>query len=130
MLFTKMYIYLLFRGTLSSSGLMIVSVSSWNTLIQSITPLPNYMTLPSPFPLLPHGSTNTILQSCYKGLRQLGELKLDGEHALAQFHLVTAYGTSHIGTILLQLDLKRGTSLSLMQSLAARRLFFLGILMK
>jgi hypothetical protein len=52
MLFTEMYIHLLFRGALSASGQMIASVSSWNTLIQSATPLPRYMIMLSPFPFL------------------------------------------------------------------------------
>ena len=68
-LFAKMYIHLLFRGVLSASGLMTASVSSWDTLMQSATLLPSYITLPFPFALLPLGFTNTMPQNCNMGLR-------------------------------------------------------------
>jgi hypothetical protein len=125
--FTETYIYLLLRGALSASGQMIASISSWDTLKQSATPFPSYIILHSPFPLLPLGCTSTTLQNCQRHLRQSRELKLNGEHASAQFHLTTTYRPSHTGTIPLQLGLGMGTLSSLMQSLAARQLFFLDI---
>ena len=52
-----------------ASGQMIVNVSSWSTLIPFATHLPAFMSLPSPFPLLPLGSTSITHQDCYKCLR-------------------------------------------------------------
>jgi len=100
-----MYIDLLFREVLSASGLMTVSVSSWDTLMKSATTLPSCITLPSPFALLPLGFTNTMLQNCSMGPRQLRGLKLNGEYAPAQFHWVAGYGIFPTGIIILQLGL-------------------------
>jgi len=70
----------LFRQGLHASGWMIACILSWSTLMQSATPLPKYIILPSHF-LLPHlGFTSTILQSSHKRLRWLRGFQLDGEH--------------------------------------------------
>ena len=55
-----------FRQELPASGSMTASISSWNTLTQSVTLLPSYTTLPSLFPLPHLGLTSTIVQSSHK----------------------------------------------------------------
>ena len=59
----------LFRQEFCASGQMIASDFSWNTLIQSMIPLPKSTILPSHF-LLPHlGFINGMIQSCHKRFR-------------------------------------------------------------
>ena len=120
-----MYIDLFFSRDLHASGQMIANISSWNTLTQSVTLLPNYTIMPSPFPLPSLGFKSATLQSSHMKLSLLEELKLDGEHVPAQFHWIVVYGLFQIGTTALQLGLILGTSSFSMQSLAPRQLFFL-----
>ena len=62
---TETYIYLTFRVVQSASGQMIASVLSWNILMQSTTPLPRYIILPSYFALHPLGFKNATVQNSH-----------------------------------------------------------------
>ena len=85
-MFTKIYIYLLFRGVLSANGQMTANTSSWDTLRQSTSPLPSYIALLFHGALPPPGYTNTTLQNCCKCLELSREVKLNGKNVTAQFH--------------------------------------------
>jgi hypothetical protein len=64
----KLVFIFLFRQEIPVSGWMTASVSSWNTLMQSVTLLPRFTILHSHFPLPLLGFTSIILQSCHKRL--------------------------------------------------------------
>jgi hypothetical protein len=85
------------------------------------------MILLSHFPLPPLGSTSTTAELLQLPKVVKGASELNGEHVPAQFPWTANNWPSHTGTTPLQLGLGMGTLSSLMQSLAARWLFFLGI---
>jgi len=126
-IFIEKYVHLLFRGALSAGGQMIANISSWNTLTQSAIFLPRYTIMPFPFPLPPLSFENVILQSPHVRSKWLGEQKPSGKCVPAQCHWAATHQPSHTGTIPLQLDLWMGTLSSVMQLLATRQLFSLGI---
>jgi len=75
----------LFRQEFPASGYMIVSVSSWNHLMQFAFVLPNSITKPSHSVLLHPGFTSAILQKTYKWLRWSRGFQLNGGHVLVQW---------------------------------------------
>jgi hypothetical protein len=117
------------RQEFPANGSMTASVFSWSSLISSTTLLPRSTIMPSHFPLPHLGSTSTMLQSSLKKLRWSRGSQLDGGHVPVQLHWVTLHVSLHAGRIPLLLVYYLVISSSLMQSQAARWLFFLGTLM-
>ena len=118
----------LFRQVFHVNGQMIASAFFWKILMQSTTLLPIYIIVAFPYPLPYPGFTSTMVQSSHKELKQSGGSQLNGGLALAQLDWMKVQGPSHAGKTPLQLVYDHQTMLLffLMQSQAARWLFFLG----
>ena len=115
----------LLRQEFPASGSMTASVSSWNTLIQSVTLLLRYTILLSHFHPPCLGSTSVTVWSSWERSRWSKEFQLNGECVSAQLRLMRLSGPLHIGKELLQLVYYLGTSSHLMEPQEARQPFCL-----